>query len=402
MSRPKQALPGGTRVCDYITMGALSKRVPASLVHSAVIEADRQSIRRRQLPAELVALFCMCLWLYRDVSYEDVLDCLLEAWRWFGLEGSDGATKGAISQARVRLGPEPMRLLFEQVAVPLATPETKGAWYKDKRLVSIDGTLFDTPDTSENGRAFGYPGNGRDRASFPKVRVLTLLETGTHAPLACRIGSYTTSEIELCRDLLHKIEPDMLVLVDRNYFGANLWKQFEQTGASLLWRIQKNAPVDIIERLPDGSYKARLRHNGPESLLRVIVYEVQGAKDQIRLATNMMDLAQAPAIELAGLYPQRWESELAFDEIKNHLNESRLSVRSKKPELVEQEIWGLMLLHWAIRDLMHDAAIAHARDPDTISFARAVRLVKLRFTKDGSFSPSVRRKHQNTDPEGPG
>jgi IS4 transposase len=179
----------------------------------------------------------------------------------------------------------------------------------------------------------------------------------------------------------------MLLLADRAYFGAKLWLEFLETKAMLLWRIQKNAPVDVVEKLPDGSYKALLRHDGSQTELRLVVYNIEDSEEPIRLVTNNMDYKGSPAIELARLYPQRWEAELIFDEIKTHLNEARLSIRSKKPDLVKQEIWGLMLLHWALRDLMHDAAVTHARDPDSLSFVRTVRLVKLRFSKDGAFSP---------------
>ena len=217
--------------------------------------------------------------------------------------------------------------------------------------------------------------------------MVALIETSTHAPLGCAIGTYRTSELELAKELVGKVEPDMLVLADRYYFGPELWKTFSATKAMLLWRVQKNAPVDVFERLPDGSYRGRLRYEGPEIPVRVIVYRVEGAKEPVRLVTNELDYRKAPAIELANLYPQRWEIELGFDELKSHVSESRLGLRSKKPELVKQEIYGLFFLHWALRDLIHDAAIAHARDPDTISFVRAVRLVKLHFTKDGGFSP---------------
>lgn len=387
MARTKNEIPGGTRVSDLVTMGVLAERFPRGVVSTAVRDAGRASVRRRELPAELVVLFCVSLWLYRDVSYEDVLDCLLEAWRWLGLPGSDGVTKGAISQARGRLGEEPMKLLFERVAVPLATPQTPGAWYRGRRLTAVDGTLFNTPDTPLNAEAFGRPSNQVRKGPFPQVRVIALVETSTHAPFGCAIGAYTDSEVSLLGKILDKLEPDMLLLADRGFFGPDVWTDCAKTGAMLLWRIQKNAPVDVLDPLSDGSYRGRVRWDGPETPLRVIGYRVEGSEEPIRLVTNILDPAEAPAIELAGLYPERWEAELCFDEIKSHVNESRLALRSKKPDLAKQEIWGLMLLHWALRQLMHEAARSHARDPDTISFVRTVRLVKTHLAKDGSFPP---------------
>lgn len=387
MARSKSELPGGIRTADLVSMGVLSKRLDRGTVEQAVRDSGKSSIRRRDLPAELVALYVTCLWLYRDVGYEDVLGCLQEGWKWLGLPGSEGATKGAISQARSRLGVEPMRRLFEHVAVPVAEAGTLGAWYRSKRIVAVDGVLLDTPDTKENGNAFGYPTNASGNGPFPKVRVVALTECSTHVPFGCALGSYFTPETELFRQLLSKLSPDMVLLADRHYFGAKTWMEANATGAMLLWRIQKNAPVDVLERLPDGSYRARLRHDEPEVPLRVIAYKVAGLDEEIRLVTNELDPEKAPAVELARLYPERWEIELSFDEIKSHICEARLALRSKTPELVEQEIWGLMLLHWTLRDLMHEAALAHARDPDTISFVRTVRLVKLKMAKDESFSP---------------
>jgi len=387
MARSKEVLAGGIRTSDLVSLGVLAERITSAHVNAAVVESGRQSIRKRSLPAELVALFCMALWLFRDVSYEDVLDCLLESWRWLGLPGGDGATKGAISQARTRLGSKPLKTLFERVAVPLATKETKGAWYRGRRVVAMDATLFETPDTKENGKAFGYPSGPNGRGPFPRVRVMALSEVSTHASFACAIGSYTTSENVLCRQFLSVLKPDMLLLADRAFFGAELWEMFHKTGAALVWRIQKHAPVKVVGKLADGSYLGRLTVGESGLTVRVVSYLVEGSDEPIRLATNLMDPSEAPAMELARLYPERWEAELAFDEIKSHISESRLALRSKKPDLVEQEIWGLMLLHWALRDLIHDTSLAHARDPDSISFVRTVRLVKLQMAKDGPFPP---------------
>jgi hypothetical protein len=216
---------------------------------------------------------------------------------------------------------------------------------------------------------------------------MALSEASTHACFACAIGSYTTSESKLCRQFIGALTPNMILLADRNFFGAKAWEQFDAAGAALLWRIQSNAPVKLVQRLADGSYLGKLTNTKSDFPVRIIIYRLEGSEETVRLATNILDPDQAPAIELARLYPERWEAELVFDEIKSHISESRLALRSKKPELVEQEIWGLMLLHWALRDLMHEAAQAHARDPDTISFVKTIRLVKLQMAKDGSFSP---------------
>jgi hypothetical protein len=386
MARSKSSLPGGVRTSDLVSLGTLAKAIPSSVVTSALAESGKSTVRNRTLPAELTALYCMMLWLYRDVSYEEVLECLTESWRWLNLPGSGKATKGAITQARDRLGEEPMRLIFNKIARPLAQRQTPGAWYRDWRLVAVDGSLLDTPDSKANREAFGGPSNQFGDGSFPQVRTVILCECGTHAPLACAIGSYRTSEMALLRELKIHLNPEMLLLADRYYFGAEFWKEIVETGCALLWRLRSDAPISTQSKLADGSYLAKVRDGGEGYLVRLICYET-GAGTQVTLATNILDPEQGPAIELARLYCERWEVEGAFDEIKSHINETRRSVRSKKPELVRQEIWGLMILHWALRELMHEAAVVHNRDPDTISFSRTVRLVKILFTKDGAFSP---------------
>jgi hypothetical protein len=389
MARTKSTLPGGTRVSDFVSLGALAKCFPAEQVSRAVVAAGRSGVRKRSLPPFLTLTYVMALWLFRDVSYEEVLDCLLESWRWLKLPGGSGATKGAITQARDRLGAEPLRLLFEETAVPIATPKTKGAWYGSWRLVAMDGTLIDTPDTLANGNEFGFATNQEGKGGFPKVRLFAIVECGTHAPFACAIGSYTTSETTLARQMKHKLNSEMLLLADRYYFGVEMWAEFIETGAALVWRLRGDAPVKIQKRMSDGSYLGKIHSNRQgELLVRVIRYQETSTGMIASLVTNILDIGKAPAIELAKLYAQRWEIELAFDEIKSHISETRLAVRSKKPELVRQELWALMLLHWAIRELMHEAALAHNRDPDELSFTRTVRLVKLIFAKDGDFSPS--------------
>jgi hypothetical protein len=314
----------------------------------------------------------------------------LESWKWLDLPDGDGATKGAITQARDRLGEEPMRRLFEDVAHPIAVARTRGAWYKDWRLVAMDGTLMDTPDTPANAEAFEYATNQYGKVGFPKVRVLVVAECGTHVPFACAMGSYLTSETALARQIKHKLNSEMLVIADRYFFGVEMWNEFLGTGAALLWRLRGDAPIKIQERLPDGSYLGTVQtEEGAPLQIRVIRYQETSTELKASLATNLLDIDKAPGIELAKIYTERWEIELAFDEMKSHISESRLSVRSKKPELVRQEIWGLLLLYWAIRELIHEAALAHKTDPDKISFARTVRLLKITFVKDGDFPPSV-------------
>jgi len=387
-------LPGGVRFTDVVSIGALAERVPLSTVREVVAAEGRSEKRVRLLPADVTALYVVAMWLFRDVSYWEVLNCLLAGLRWAGLPLEAVASKGAITQARERLGWQAMRALYVRLAKPLAAPETKGAWYRSWRTVAIDGSTFDVPDTEDNAEAFGYPGASRGSSAHPQIRWVALSETGTHAIFACQMGSYNTGEVTLAKQVLGALKPGMLLLADRNFFGYGLWTAAAATGADLLWRVKKNVRLPVKERLPDGSYLSqihpstsdfRARRNG--LTVRVIEYKVEGEEELFRLVTTILDPEKAPALELAALYPQRWEAETAFDEIKTHLKGSKITMRSKTPELVMQEFWALAIAHWALRDLIHEAALRQNLDPDRISFVQAVRLVRRTMPRVGDFSP---------------
>ncbi len=297
-------------------------------------------------------------------------------------------------------GLEPLRKLYDEVVVPVATPETKGAWYRSWRLVSIDGTTLHTADTEGNQEAFGRPGASRGRSGFPQIRLVSLVESGTHVLFGARQGSYKTGESTLAREVLAHLTAGMLCIADRGFFSYQLWKHASATGADLLWRVKKNFRLPCIKRLPDGSYLSKVyasaqdrRHDRQGIVVRVIEYSlegIQGAEPLYRLITGIVDPTQAPAEELAALYHERWEIETAFDEFKTHLRGRRIVLRSKTPELVRQEFYGLLLAHFAVRGLMHDAALKAGIDPDTVSFVHAVRVVRRKLPAYVSFPPSAK------------
>lgn len=394
MPRHELTLPGGPRFTDMVSIGALAERVPLSTVREVVAAAGRSARRVRLLPPDVTALYVVALWLFRDVSYEEVLNCLLAGLRWAGLPLESVATKGAITQARERLGWQAMRSLYVRLAHPLAAPTTKGAWYRSWRTVAIDGSTFDVPDTQANAEAFGYPGASRGSSAYPQIRCIALSETGTHAIFACQMGSYDTGEVTLAKDVLGALKPGMLLLADRLFFGYELWTAAAATKADLLWRVKNEVRLPVKERLADGSYLSEIHPStsdfraGRNGLpVRVIEYRVDGGEETFRLLTTILDPEEAPALELAALYPQRWEAESAFDEIKTHVKGSKITMRSKTPELVNQEFWALMIAHWALRDLIHEAALRQNLDPDRISFAQAVRLVRRTMPHNRDFSP---------------
>jgi hypothetical protein len=195
----------------------------------------------------------------------------------------------------------------------------------------------------------------------------------------------------------------MLCLADRQFFGFELWRQARATGADLLWRMKKNMRMACEQRLPDGSYLSHVypserdwRHKTNGIALRVIDYRlegIEGSEPIYRLATTILDSAKAPADELAALYHERWEIETAFDELKTHLRGARIVLRSKTPDLVRQEFYGLMMAHFAIRGLMHEAALKADEDPDRLSFLHSVRVVRRKLAAYGAIPPLARGGH---------
>lgn len=394
MARHEELLPGGVRLSDVISLGVLAERVPIETVKAVVAASGRSSERKRNLPADFTALYVIALWLFRDVAYEEVLRCLLECVRWLGKPLVRVATKGAITQARERLGWEAMRSLHRELVAPLAGQTTKGAWYRRWRTIAVDGFTLDVQDTEENAKAFGYPGVSRGSSACPQIRCAALCETGTHALFAARMAPYATSEATLAKELVSDLKSEMLLLADRGLFGFDLWTAASATGAALVFRCRDNQRLKVRERLADGSFLSNIYAN-PDDLrkdaggvnVRVVEYTVSGSSERYRLVTNILDPVQAPASELAALYHERWEVEGTFDEIKTHLKGSRITLRSKTPDLVRQEFWGLMLAHWALRDLIHQAALKHNKDPDELSFIHAVRVVRRTLSQPTAFSP---------------
>jgi len=405
MARTAARLPDGTRISDHVTLGVLTTTVPAALIDAVLAETGRQSQRYRRLPARLVVYYVMALALYAQASYGEVLRCLVEGVRWLRLSGTDPALadKSAICRARTRLGPAPLKALYARIAAPFATPDTPGAWYGGRRLVSLDGTTIDLPDTPELVERFGRPPASRGQSGFPQLRLLTLAETGTHALFAVALDRYTTSEVGLAPPLLARLQPGMLCLADRAFAGFELWRTAAASGADLLWRVRRNQVLPCCERLPDGSYLSRLyaspkqrRHDEGGQVVRVIDYRLEGIVDAeplYRLVTTLLDPGAAPAPELAALYHERWESESTFAELKVTLPGERLMLRSRRADLVEQELYGLLLVHFALRRLMHEASQRAGCDPDQLSFVHAVRIVRRHLPFHAAFPPSAAPAH---------
>lgn len=407
----------GTRLTDLIGLGVLTQYIPLKKVEEALEATGRQSKRQRQLPARVMVYYVLALALYMEVGYGEVLRCLVEGLAVLGLpvERLRRTARSSISQARQRLGPEPVKLLYETLVTPIAVEQTQGAWYRWWRLVSIDGSSLDLPDTEENEATFGRPGASRGQSGFPQLRFVTLVENGTHVLFGAQVGAYRISEAQLAQEVLDQLQSDMLCLADRGFFSYRLWQRGTATGAELVWRVKRHLKLPVLQRLSDGSYLSKIYPSTRDRRLdrrgiwvRVIEYRLEGIEDAeplYRLVTSILEVHAAPAVELAALYHERWEIESAFDELKTHLRGRQIVLRSKIPELALQELYGLLLAHFAVRSLMHEASLLGKVDSDELSFVHAVRVVKRKLPTVLAIPPSAQprdpRGRAHRDPGGP-
>jgi len=362
------------------------------MVDAVVREAGREQQRSRLLPSRLVVYYVLALTLFSQAGYEEVMRSLVEGLSWESgwAQRWTVPSQPALSQARARLGDTPLAGLFARGCVPLATPVTPGGFWRGRRLVSMDGSSLDVADTPANAEAFGRPGSGRGsgQGAFPQLRVVALAECATHAMFAAAMGSCTTAEVVLARELVGALRPGMLVLADRGFTAHPLFSAFAATGADLCWRAKGNAVFPVLERHRDGSFRSELvaaddKYARAKVIpVRVVEYGLddpgrpQAQDNRYRLVTTILDADDGPAVELAALYAERWEFESALDELKSHQRGPRVVLRSKSPTGVRQEAWGFLCTHYAIRALMATAAGHHNLDPDRISFTRALHAAR--------------------------
>ena len=396
------------RLADRIGLGVLTQLVTRDMVDEVLATTGSRERRSRLLPARVMVYYVLAMTLFYEDAYEEVMQKLVNGLRALRSWRDDWTmpTTGAISRARSRLGADPLKELFHRVAVPIAEPGTPGAWYRERRVMALDGVVLDVADTPDNGRVYEKSGRGQSASAFPQVRLVGLAECGTHAIVAAAFDSWRTYERALAERLLDDhVEADMLLLADRGFYSYDLWAHALQTGAALLWRVPMNVRLPMLHRHDDGSYASELlpkqlktdlnrgmKRRVPEGVripVRVVEYQVgnRASSDVIRLVTSLTDPIQAPAHELAALYAERWEFEIGLDEIETHQVSNSRVLRSRKADLVEQEIWGLLLAHYAIRHLMHQAADDLDIDEDRLSFMRSLRVVRRSIVNDSEFPP---------------
>jgi hypothetical protein len=409
----------GDRLSDWISLGVLASWVSRDAVDEAV-EVTGKAAKRKggKLPPQVMVYFVMGLALFAEEDYEEVWARITETLAGWGCwdDSQADVTTGGITQARQRLGQEPVKETFAQVAGPVATLDTEGAFLGPWRKMSIDGLEWDVPDTKANAAEFGYPGAGKHGApvAFPKARAVTIGECASHAPVLAAIGpcvSKGSGEQSLARELYPRLEEDWLLIADRNFYNWQDWCIAADTGAALLWRVKSNLALPVLELLPDGSYRSVLLNpkvTGParsrlaeaarngESLdpararhVRVVEYEIpdrDGQDELIALVTTITGLREAPAAALASAYHQRWEHEGANAQLKTFLRGPGKILRSKSPDMIEQELWGYLLTHYAISALACTAATAAGIDPGRVKPKRTIRAVRRRVA-DPAFPP---------------
>lgn len=395
MPRPAKTLPVGNDNTQHLSLGVIALCFPTLAVQQAIDACGKASKRVRDLPAAVVAYYVIGLSLFPGAGYESVLRWLLCGLQWLNCGKFRVSSKVALSKARQRLGEAPLRLLFDRLAVPFGDFTLKGCWWRKHHVVVLDGSTLALQDTPSNDAHFGRSSNQHGKAAWPLARFVALAEAGTHLIFRAELGRYKDSEIVLAEKVVGGLRKGMLCLADRLFPGLALWKKATATGAHMLWRAKVGMKLKADKTLPDGSWLAtwtsatRGQRDARGVTVRVIEYRLKGGSGEtFRLITSLLDPDGAPAQELAALYPQRWEIELAIKEGKQVLRTGQITLRSKMPELVRQEFWGLLLAHYIVRKMMARAALDGDIDPDILSYQSSVEIIRSSQTGPVlAFSP---------------
>jgi Insertion element 4 transposase N-terminal/Transposase DDE domain len=393
MARKQSTLPPGEagRVLDRLLL--LEQVIGPEDVLQVLEQTGYHDARRCTLTFEVTFWVVLAMGILTELPIRQVFKACRRL-----RPGAATPHRASLCLARQRLGVAPVRALFGRTVRLLATPDTPGAFYQGLRLMALDGSVFDVPDSEANARAFGYPQGGRGPGAFPQLRKLSLVEVGTHAEVAFALKGVRekdSGEQSMAPALFRHLRRGMLLVWDRGFFSYRLWKQVTATGAQLLARVSARLTLKPQQALADGSYLARIYPRGWERtkdrqglLVRVIRYTHNDPRrvgcNQVHvLLTTLLDAAAHPARELVGLYHERWEIELVYDEQKTHQNPKRATkpadLRSQTPLGVVQEMYALSLGHFVTRALMAEAAAAERLDPDRLSFTGCLQVLRCRL-----------------------
>ena len=378
-----------------VRLEVLDEAFPVSKIERILEELNRQSVRVRKLPATMMVYYVIALGLFVSVGCREVLRRLLEASRWVWPDEVELSSETAITKARKRLGFEVIERLYRELVRPIAAHKSPGAFFRSWRVVSLDGSTLEVADSEANEAAFGRHGVSRGKSAYPQIRFVTLLENGTHILFGAVMDALRVGEITLARRVIGQLRRGMLCLADRNFFSYPLWKQALGTKAALLWRVKKNLRLPRLRVHQDRSFESmiyesdkdrRAKRNGIR--VRVIEYHIKGYPDLYRLITSVLDPTKAPAEDLARLYARRWTIETALGELKDRLPKRKLILRSKLPDLIRQDFFGLLLAHFGIRSEMYAAAAEVNEDPTDLSFVHAINVIHRKLHRLVSFPPS--------------
>lgn len=394
MARTKGVLGTGIRLADQMIVGYLALNCPLDRVRAVLEACGAQSKRRRGLPHDVLVYLVMCMCLYRNAAYEEVLSLVVEGLRqvYGDMIEATKVNKSAISLARTRVGAKSFETLYREQVKAVAPLQALGVAWRGYRVMALDGSTLELPDEIENAKYYGYPSASRGDVAFPQLRFCALAECGSHSLIGARMAPYSTGEQTLAHEVLSAASEEMLILADRGFAGWPLWQRGIATGAKLLIRARQSQVLPVIERLSDGSFISQLyespKHRRQQCgcTIRVVEYKLDEGTEIYRLMTNLLDPTAAPADELATLYHRRWTVETALDELKSMLNDSRI-LRSKTPALVEQEFYALLTAHSAIRRLMTEAGVRTAQASEDLSFTHAVNVIRRRLPAQAALPP---------------
>jgi hypothetical protein len=368
---------------------AIETAIPIDVIEQTIGNTEVREERKRKLPSSLVVCLVIAMSLWSNDSMSCVLKNLVNGlsreWTKLGKYWKV-PNSASISEARQRLGSRVMTQLFEQVARPQATAQTPGAFLGGLRVMAIDGTVLDVPDSIANARVFGYPGSrSGTRAAFPKVRLVMLVEAGTHLIVDALMCPYRIGERVRAKKLLRSVSEGMLLMWDARLHSYAMVQATLATRCDYLGRVPANVKFAVDKVLDDGSYLSWIhpdgkskKKGGTKICVRVIEYTIDSGQGQqtYRLITSLLDLAVFPALLLATQYHQRWEVENTIDELKTHLNGRKTPIRSLKPREVVQEIYGWLLGHYAVRYLMFTAAQQAGISPLRLGFTGTLKVLR--------------------------
>ena len=379
---------------------ALETAIPSIAVEQAIADTHSDEERKRALPSHLVVCLIIGMSLWSNASMRTVLknlvDGLSEAWVRVG-QYWQVPCKSSITEARQRIGPQVMSRLFHLIVRPLATIDTPGAFLGGLRVMAVDGTVLDVPDSSANARVFGYPGSRPGtQSAFPKVRLVLLVEAGTHLIVDALMCPYRMGERVRAKKLLRSVTGGMLLMWDRGLHSYAMVKATLATRCDYLGRVPKNVKFQVEKVLEDDSYLSWIapdgkskKKGGTKIQVRVIEYTIDtdGSPQIYRLITSLTDVVMFPALSLATQYHRRWEVENTIDELKVHLLGRKTPIRSQKPREVVQEIYGWLLGHWSVRSLMFQVAEHANISPLRLGFTGTLNVVRRAVPKFQRVEP---------------